>query len=59
MFTIARLEVLLITKRKAFVKHTSRIDKCQINEKSCLTITVKKLMKHVKTILERKNLKNT
>ena len=35
MFTIAILEVLLITERKVFVKHTTLIDKWKINVKSC------------------------
>ena len=29
MFTIARIEVLLITQRKVFVKHATLIDKCK------------------------------
>ena len=29
MFTIARLEVMLITERKVFVKYTTIIDKCK------------------------------
>ena len=33
MFTIARLEVLLITERKVLVKHTTLIDKCKNTRK--------------------------
>ena len=33
LFTIARLEVLLITQTKVFVKHTTLIDKCKNKRK--------------------------
>ena len=33
IFTIAKLEVLLITQRKVFVKHTTQIDKCKNKRK--------------------------
>ena len=57
MFTIAILEVLLITERKVFVKHTTLIDKCKNKCKIMLNYQccrVKQFMKHVKTILKKK-----
>ena len=36
MFTIARLEVLLNTQKKVFVKHTTLIDKCKNKRKFML-----------------------
>ena len=33
MLTIARLEVLLITQKKVFVKHSTLIDKCKNKRK--------------------------
>ena len=40
MFTIARLEVLQITRRKVFVKHTTLIDKCKNKCKTCQSISI-------------------
>ena len=49
------LDVLLITQRKVFVKHTTIIDKCKYKRKIMLNYQccwVKKMLKHVKTILK-------
>ena len=40
MFIIARFEVLLITQKKAFVKHSTLIEYTKLNVKLCLTITI-------------------